>query len=418
MREKIKHFVKSIQGSTVLAVLFTVYIIYLGSSAVSGVVESSKSYFQQEESSGLNGYIEMINKQYEVMLADEKDVPVLLNNGTYIDFCGLMAKLLGQTEINGRFKLRDGVLIESSAKMTDEQLDLAFEQLCRLNDAQRQQGKYFVYVMAPSQMYESAELLPTGYTDGTEKQMDVFVQKLREAGIPVLDLREKLEQQGISHKEAFFTTDHHWKPETGFWAYGQIIRFLSEEGVLSGVDEFYLDEKNYTFDVYEKSFLGSSGKRTGRYFAGLDDFCAIAPAYDTEITIEIESANVLQTGCWEDVSYKGDIIESLENKDFYNDNPYGRYGWGDRGLTLWSNENAPEKRKVMMIGESFGNVPYSLMPLYMSECAELDMRHFRKDFETFYREYEADIVILLTNARAVTTVNATYDFFGEHDDEL
>ena len=97
----------------------------------------------------------------------------------------------------------------------------------------------------------------------TKENIEFTRQLLEEAGVPYLDLREEMQAEGISVTDAFYTTDHHWKPQTGLWAFGKILEKLETTGAIPSVDPVYTDPGNYSFEIHENTFLGSSGKRTG-----------------------------------------------------------------------------------------------------------------------------------------------------------
>lgn len=363
----------------------------------------------------LTEYVQTVDDAYFSMLSTKLENPFLRNKGTYINLNGFMANFMGQTEMNERYKLKNGHLANiNPAQITDEKLDTVFENITALYQAQAEQGKNFLFVLCPTQHYEQESLMPAGYDDIANQHIFYLLDKLDDAGIPYLDLREKLKEDGFSNTDAFFYTDHHWRPETAFWAYGTILETLADLGYIGPVDTFYTDKENFNFDVYENSFLGSSGKRTGIYFAGTDDFTVISPKFETEIHLQVPEAKADLTGRWEDIAYQGgDMSTRLQNPDYFNDNPYGRYGWSDRPISHWRNENAPEQAKFLLIGESYGNIPYSLMSMYISSCDEVDMRHFERDFTAHYQEYDPDTVILLVNVNSACTDNTLFPYFAD-----
>ena len=58
---------------------------------------------------------------------------------------------------------------------------------------------------------------------------DQVIGSLKEAGVSVLDLRENLHKEGLSHEELFFHTDHHWNLEGAFWGYQKLAERLNED---------------------------------------------------------------------------------------------------------------------------------------------------------------------------------------------
>lgn len=403
---------RKLTPSRLLAVLFLLFIGYVACEPFPQFLSNTKAFITEGISP--RNYIRSIDDQYSGMLSTEKEKPLLQSKGTYINLNGLMANLLGQPMMNDRVTLKNGHLASLvSWRYSQEEIENAGENISRFAQRQLSQGKQFLFVMVPSQISKYEDLLPTGYTDTTNETADILLELLTQNGVPCLDLRETMHSEGMTQADAYFTTDHHWKPQTGFWAYTKMLEALQQFDVIAPVDSFYTDSGNFEFVTYEKTFLGSSGKRTGIYYAGLDDSIFIRPKFDTEISVTIPNRGLDLTGRYEDTAYNTDVETDYSHPDYFNENAYGLYGWGDTSLTQWRNEHAPENAKVMLIGESFGNVPFSLMSLYFTSCDELDMRHYTDNFAEYYASYQPDIVILEVNVDQAVAEITTYPYFPE-----
>jgi hypothetical protein len=334
-----------------------------------------------------------------------------VNKGSYLNFNGLMARLMGQRYMNARVKLYNGHLTYIVEK---KDVTKAAEQMTKLHDAQKGNGKQFLFVLAPFQVPKYEDILPAGYLDYSNQNADDLLDMLRDNNVPFLDLREEMQKDGISSADAFFVTDHHWKPETGFWAFAKIVDHLAEAKIIKPVDPKFTDINEYNIEVYKDWFLGSAGKRTGTYYAGVDDISVIYPKFETEISLEIPYKNVSQKGAFSDVVFSRKLVE----RDFFNDGAYDIYGYGDVNGKDYRNANAPADLRVLFIRDSFACATATFFPLVATECKELDMRHVYGDFYghnnflSFYNEYEPDVIVVLVNAGSVTDVHTTYDYFG------
>lgn len=407
-----KGFFKKIRPAHVLAVLFLCFIFWVGLAPLPKFL--SQTGYILENQLGYRNYIKSTNDQYSGMLETYSNFKFLQNKGTYIHFNGLLAKLLRQDMMNERLKLNNGHLFQVKLSSPEpEEIRQAADTIIRFHDAHTGTGGNFLFVMVPSQISKYEDLLPAGYRDTTNATADTFLALLEEAGVPYLDLREELQNDGISITDAYFTTDHHWKPQTGFWAYGKIMEKLAKMGAIGPVDPFYINPDNYIFKTYENTFLGSSGRRTGKYYAGLDDSIFIRPDFDTDISIRVPQRQLELQGRYEDVIYNTDVVHDFENPDFFNENFYGLYGWGDTQITHWRNDSAPEQGKFLLIGESFGNIPFSLMSIYCSSCDEVDVRYFEEDFASYYHSYQPDTVIVELNIYATLSEFTFYDYLEE-----
>lgn len=411
MRTKFMHMMRKIRPAHLLTLLFLTFVFYVGLAALPQALITTGKTFQKQELN--SSFIKTINDQYEGMLGTEAEHPLLQNKGTYINLNGLMAKLLGQPKMNQRILLKNGHLFQVTPESPDPELIReAADNIIRFHNAHTAEGGKFLFVMVPSQISKYEDLLPAGYADTTNATADTFLSLLDQAGVPYLDLRAELQKDGISITDAYYTTDHHWKPETGFWAYGKMVEKLEQMGVIGQLDPFYTDPENYLFETHKNTFLGSSGKRTGIYYAGLDDSTIIRPAFDTDISVSVPHRDLTLQGQFEDIAYITDAVHNYADPDFYQENVYGLYGWGDTEITHWRNENAPEQGKFLLIGESFGNIPFSLMSIPFGCCDEIDLRHFKQDFSEYYAGYQPDTVIMELNIHSTLSEFTFYPYLG------
>lgn len=374
-----------------LAVLF---VLYMGLGALAcfpGVAYETGRFLYWK--TGYQDLIDAVDSHCEDFLPFDQNRTPLLDKGTYINLNGLMAKTLGQPTLNERTILKNGLLASISDTAPPEaDLQEAARNLITFCREHEKTGGDFLFVMAPSKISKYEDVLPVGFTDTDNETADRLLELLEAGGVPTLDLRESLRNSGIPWNEAFFVTDHHWTPQTGFLAFREMVRTLTPE-----MDSFYTDEANYTFHTYEDTFLGSAGKRTGIYYAGWDDSVFIVPDYPTEIHLTVPDLEVDLRGPYQQVSYHQESGMDLDYPDPFNDNMYGLYGWGDPAMSHWRNQQAPVDQRVLLIGDSFANVPFSLMSICYSSCDEVDMRYFEEDFADYYERYQPQTVVLLIN---------------------
>lgn len=400
---------QKLRPAHILATAFLLYIGFVALYPLEPLKNDTKSLLKGEIS--VSDYMDRMDERYYGMLSTEQDQPLLQNKGTYINLNGGMAKLLGQPMMNERLKLKNGHLTSVvSWRHSQEDIEYTAQNITSLARMQERKGGHFLFVLTPSQISKYEDLLPEGYTDTMNDTSDALLSLLAENDVAYLDLREELHKDQITNADAFFVTDHHWKPQTGFWAYTKILSVLEESGAMASMDSFRTDSSQFDFVTYPNTFLGSSGKRTGICYAGVDDSIFIQPQFDTEITLSIPDRELELSGRYEDVCYNTDDPLNPDDPDYFQFNAYGLYGWGDNGLNQWRNKNAPVDTNVMLIGDSFGNIPFSLMSLYFSSCDELDMRYYSGDFQAHFLDYQPDIVILEATPDQVVAENTCYSF--------
>lgn len=417
-----KTLFRKLNSSYSLAVCFLTFILYL---CVAVLPKFSPGIIQLvQRDLTVREFIQSTNTQYETMLSQSVNTPLFQNHSTYINLNGLMSNLMGQQSANNRVKLKNGHLTGiTTDSPSDDTLRSVADNIATLYTKQKGLGKDFLFVMTPCQISKYEDLLPVGYNDTSNDTADRLLALLEERGIACLDLRKSLYKDGISHAEAFFITDHHWTPQTGFWAYSKILEKLHEMGIFSEIDPYYTDPNNFDFTIHEESFLGSSGKRMGIYYAGIDDFCVISPKFKTSITVKYDGDDTDYQGNYPNTVNMDYPKSTFEQKDYFNFNAYGIYGHSDTVPVLRTNENAPEKSKLMLIGDSMTNIPFSLMSLYTSQCFELDMRIINgdygteytssyHDFEVYYSSFMPDCIVMLINPNGCNDTNVTFPFFS------
>ncbi len=60
----------------------------------------------------------------------------------------------------------------------------------------------------------------------SNKNADLFLKRISEAGVNTIDLREYILQDGLDIRKMFYRTDHHWVTCSGLWAAGKIAEGL------------------------------------------------------------------------------------------------------------------------------------------------------------------------------------------------
>lgn len=400
--KKVRERIGKITYQKVMAVLFLVFIFYIAAVMLPRTVDSAGTLYRDK--SGILEVRDTVDEEYREMLEFQGALPK--NKATYINLNGLMARLMGQRYVNERVKLDNGHLSYLYEK-TDFSLDVL--QMTKLSEKQKARGKHFLFVIAPNQNPKNRDILPAGYAEYSNQDADEMASRLRANGVSVLDLRDELINDGISWEDAFFVADHHWKPETGFWAYAKIIKRFEEMGVIEPADPKLTDIGEYNQTVYEDWFVGSSGIRTGYLYSGLDDFTLITPKFKTDLTYSNVPDTVMKRGSFDNVALGGAVAQ----KDYFNYGPYSIYGNGDQAFKRYTNPDAGADIKLLSIGDSFSNVPFAFLPLAIGRCDELDMRYYDGDFASYYAQYAPDAVLVLINAGTLSQENTHYDFFGD-----
>lgn len=256
-------------------------------------------------------------------------------------------------------------------------------------------GVPIVYVQPPTKYIEGYSEFPATLNDQTAVNVAATAELLAVAGVPRLDLRGLAEDEGLDKEQMFYRTDHHWRVETAFWANARTIEWLNEEmGWEIDKDEYYRDLANWLLTETKSSFLGSQGRRVGRFFGGVDDFTLIEPNFDTDFAVTITK----QDG--EVVEKQGSFSEVLLDWDMLNDsdiytNRYGAYWGADYPTVCADNLNNDEGKRVLIIKDSY-SLPYgAFMATALDELYMVDLRYFDIANLAGYIERVAPDVVLI-----------------------
>lgn len=239
-----------------------------------------------------------------------------------------------------------------------------------------------------------------------------LVTGMREKGVPVLDLREQVEEQGLNHEALFFNTDHHWLPQTGLWAAGEIVQKLNSDYGYA-IDLSIFQPENYNYTVYEEFFLGSLGKKITLARAKPDDITIIHPLFPVDIHLRIPAIGLDKTGDFDIIYDKS----QLEEKDYYHANPYGAYLYSAHKIhamyQLRNNLMPQEGNKVLLIGDSFSSCMVPFLVLGMEAIDFVDLRAFDGSLQSLIEQENYELVIVCYSSLfpvEYKTHKSMYDF--------
>ena len=205
---------------------------------------------------------------------------------------------------------------------------------------------------------------------------------------------------------SYYKTDHHWTIESSFWAFQELATYMDLWWGLTP-DPACLDLDNYTIDTYENLSLGSKGKRTGRYYAGMDDFSVIYPSFETNMSLSIPDEGIYRSGSFYDTIFVKDLLR--DDDPFYLI-PYDSYIGGVFPLVIHENPEAKADYTVLMIKDSFASPVEAFLSSCYTEVHCLDMRKYTGKVGDYVEEIKPDAVICFYNAQNV--INAEQFWFG------
>lgn len=235
------------------------------------------------------------------------------------------------------------------------------------------------------------------------KNSENFMTVLKENGINYLDLRKSAVDDNLDIVNSFFKTDHHWKTETAFWAFKELINYIERDfGFKLDQNSYYTDLTNYKVNTLQNSFLGSLGKRMGRLYSGVDDYTIITPNFETNLK--------LYRGFNKDFVSEGSFEDTIIDKKLSDPNAsittnrYASYFSKDDDFTTVINENAPNDYKVLIIKDSFALPTAAFLSL---TCKEVTMVDFRAAINQSVKEYinnnDYDLILMLYGSNTLSS---------------
>ena len=348
---------------------------------------------------------------------------------TAINAWGAVQCILSKRVAYGNTVYEDVTLLDNGyATMADqaESIEAAKEGSARAYALAREIGADFLYVQAPEKEYRKEDL-PEGVYSFAPDKYEAMIAYLKESGIPYLDTREILLREAMARAgteadaalseggsadeeipdelwyDYFYHTDHHWNTRAAFTVYGAIARELENLGYPMSVAEA-LDESNYIQRNYEDVFLGTQGRMTGRYYAGLDDYELWLPEFETDLSMTVPSSGLYREGSFEDA------FVFYENLDGYSFDHYAYYAYlnRDEDHIILENRLITDGPRVVIIRDSEA-VPVSVfLSLCCSRIDVLDLRYMSgdEDVEGLIRSLQPDIFLYIFGTGYLGNENA------------
>ncbi len=362
----------------VLSVLFAALVVTIG---VIDAINGTLSNF---------GFYKTIGDYSDTIIDNDSLKNVFLNvNGIF----GSFIDLKGYYNDIGIY-IDDDYYIYSPAKETTT--DYEVRQTLALKEYLDKKGINLIYVNEPTKYLDDHFFSETfGTISYSNRNTDKFLQRISEAGINVVDLREDIRNEGLDVKEMFYRTDHHWTVDTGFWAAKKIVACLNRYSGYD-VDLSLYDKDRYIVRKWEKCWIGEQGTKAYNNNMPADDFTNIAPSFPTSF-------------------YFRERDEDGDFSSFYDDYMYNqpdtlfkKFGSWHYSYSLLDavNKNV-DKGKVLLICDSYAYVCEPFMALAVNRIDSIILREL--DFDVHeYLEKDSDYDTVI--------VCYTQSMIGAHDD--
>ncbi|MBO4901172.1 MAG: hypothetical protein J5518_00065 [Lachnospiraceae bacterium] len=321
---------------------------------------------------------------------------------------GLMAKLLhlpGLFEDTNIYLTDDGTIVSC---YDETSTDYEFEQTLSLYEFLKEQGTDLLYVSEPTKYTDDQWFYEQfGKESYVNRNTDVFLARLTEAEIPCMDLRERFDMQNRNAGDLFYRTDHHWTTETGFLAAKEIAEELNARFGMR-IDLSVYDDPRYEKTYYKACWLGEQGRKVGRTYVGLDDFCQIKPAFQTDMTLTKFDGTPVAAGSFADVFINEDFMQQNSPSDLYEGHSW-HYSYDYEGFNAKCVNNEVSSGKILILGDSFDHVMHPFLALGVHEADFMILRFFDDGFDLRGRIAE--------NGYDAVVISYAQFMIGAHDTE-
>jgi len=327
----------------------------------------------------------------------------------WIDIHGLTQRALGRTVVDGSgsnvYKLKSGSITGLGKYISDEELADYADNVRLVRDSIPEDVD-LIYVQLPYKI-GSDEELPPGVSSPAASTEDGLVEQLRERDIETVDIRSLIREEGLDWPSLFYVTDHHWRPQTACWTADRISRYLADNHGYR-YDASLYDEKNMKTETFKNLFLGSVGRRTGVFYAGIDDFELVTPAYETSFDFTSYPGDTV-------IHREGDFREALIDdgnlkKDYYHINNYAAYTGDSTKTTTTINHDPLNDKKILLVRDSYSCALQPFLSLSQKEITTIDLRYFKEDTVIDYiNSHDFDTVIIAYSSTAFDTERFAFD---------
>ncbi len=315
----------------------------------------------------------------------------------FVDMNGLAHKVLLQRTMNDVVLLDNGHGSElfDQTDFSEKGIGANADSLARFSEWLGAKDIHLTFMLEPYKCEKGSNHLPDGLSDYSNELSDGFLNALDNRGVNYLDIRECIKEDGKDYYSLFLKTEHHWKPEGGFFAFTELCRYL-ETQYGEEIDPYPLDISHYEQKLYKETSLGYYGDKTGRIFMPPEDYTLIYPGWKTEQSCEIPHKELIRQGTFYDAVF---------DKSFFVKGRHGMYHTyigGDFPVVLHESETARNDKTILMFIDSFGIIPEAFLTTEFKHVYAIDLRWVLRNgmSETavdFVKEYQPDHVIMAFN---------------------
>lgn len=228
------------------------------------------------------------------------------------------------------------------------------------------------------------------YIDYRDKVNQEICDKMSNAGVHVIDYNEIMCRLDPS-TDSFYSTDHHWLPQTGLKACEVLSEYLNDDyGFV--IDDSLFKEEKYQIEYGTIPMLGSQGKKVTSVYCDYEYNPILHPLYDSNLTVFNSKLNTCSQGTIEETLFD---YTQMEEGNPYIHNQYKLYGYGSIPLIQMHNNLKNDGKRILVIKESFANCMIPFMSNMAEDVDAIDLRHFKGSIKAYIDKNKPDAVIMI-----------------------
>lgn len=301
-----------------------------------------------------------------------------------IDFNGEMARILnvqGYYSYMGMYITDDRYIVSISDQTTT---DYEYSEVMKFKNYLDSKGIQLIYVNCPTKYTDDMLFQEEfGIESFSNRNADLFLQRLRDSGVHVIDLREELEEDGLNITDMFYRTDHHWTTRSGLWAAKKMAEGLNEYCGYS-IDMTLYDENNYSYREWKECWLGEQGLKLSLRYVGLDDYTEIKPDFPTKLIFRNGEQEV--PGTFDDF-----INEEIYNTDI---DVYSAGSWHYSYFFHNVTNCNVDQGKILFLGDSYAHVVEPFLALGVNKIDILSLRGYDGSLSEYIDAGDYDTIII------------------------
>lgn len=210
-----------------------------------------------------------------------------------------------------------------------------------------------------------------------------------------LDYSTVFKRAELSKKEIFFQTDVHYTTEAEFTALKAMVDLVERETEIEFSNKNNVLDKT-KYEVVEKPFVGNLAYSIGKIYTGVDTFQFYYPKFETSMTIENPSQNLIKEGRFSEVCMNGYIENGFTSEWTYWVTDFLQY---PSPYYVIKNQ-AVNQNDILVICDSMAFRTVSYLSLMCHSVTVLDPRSFGNQLylvETLKNDFDMVIVIATSN---------------------